>query len=85
MARSQESDWCKWKTYISRFFFFFLFNFCSRFISLEPGPIFSVMQLSMWVVVTSSAVASFKEQTGPEGKIQGGHRTKPSPEGTQVN
>lgn len=23
MARSQESDWCKWKTYISRFFFFF--------------------------------------------------------------
>lgn len=32
-------------------------NFCPRLVSLEPGPVFSTVRLSMWVVVISAAVA----------------------------
>lgn len=48
----------------SFFLSFYLLNFCPRSVSVEPGLVFSIIQLSMWVVATSSAA---------EGKVQGGH------------
>lgn len=59
-------------------------NFCTCFFSLEQGPVFSIIQLSMWAVVTPLPIPNLKKQFVPQGKVQGAHYTEHSPQGTQV-